>query len=39
MKALKTIRNMLGTAGLLYMGYVLVASMKDVRRYIRICMM
>ena len=36
MKAMKVIRNILGTAGLLYAGYVLLASMKDVRRYIRI---
>ncbi len=39
MKAMKIIRNILGTAGLLYAGYVLVASMKDVRRYIRISTM
>jgi hypothetical protein len=36
MKAVKIIRNILGTAGLLYAGYVLIASVKDVRRYIRI---
>jgi hypothetical protein len=39
MKAMKLIRNILGTAGLLYAGYVLLASMKDVRRYIRISTM
>ena len=39
MKAMKLIRNVLGTAGLLYAGYVLLASMKDVRRYIRISTM
>jgi hypothetical protein len=39
MKAMKAIRNILGTVGLLYAGYVLVVSMKDVRRYIRISTM
>lgn len=39
MKAMKTIRNILGTVGLLYAGYVLVASMKDIRRYIKISTM
>jgi hypothetical protein len=39
MKAMKVIRNILGTVSLLYAGYVLVASMKDVRRYIRIATM
>jgi len=36
MKAVNIIRNILGTARLLYAGYVLIASVKDVRRYIRI---
>jgi hypothetical protein len=39
MKAMKIIRNILGTAGLLYAGYVVIVSMKDVRRYIRISTM
>jgi hypothetical protein len=39
MKAMKVIRNILGAVGLLYAGSVLVASMKDVRRYIRISTM
>jgi hypothetical protein len=39
MKAMKTIRNIVGTVGLLYAGYVLLASIKDVRRYIRISTM
>lgn len=39
MKAMKTLRNIVGTVGLLYAGYVLIASMKDVRRYIRISTM
>ncbi|MGH9543819.1 MAG: DUF6893 family small protein [Terriglobales bacterium] len=36
---MKIIRNILGTASLLYAGYVLIASVKDVRRYIRISTM
>jgi len=39
MKAMKALRNILGTAGLLFAGYVMIASMKDVRRYIRISTM
>jgi hypothetical protein len=39
MKAMKALRNILGTAGLLFAGYVVIASMKDVRRYIRISTM
>ena len=39
MKAMKIIRNILGTAGLIYAGYVVIVSMKDVRRYIRISTM
>ena len=39
MRAMKTIRNIMGTVGLLYAGYILIASMKDVRRYIRISTM
>ena len=39
MKAMKTLRNIIGTVGLLYAGYVIIASMKDVRRYIRISSM
>lgn len=39
MKAMKTLRNIIGTAGLLYAGYILIASMKDVRRYIKISTM
>ncbi len=33
---MKVLRNIIGTAGLIYAGYVLIVSMKDVRRYIRI---
>ena len=39
MRAMKTIRNILGTAGLFFAGYILIASVKDVRRYIRISTM
>ncbi len=39
MIAMKAIRNILGTAGLLYAGYVILMSVKDVRRYIRISTM
>ncbi len=39
MKAMKILRNIVGTAGLIYAGYVLMASLKDVRRYIRISTM
>ena len=38
-KAMKTIRNIVGTVGLLYASYVLISSMKDVRRYIRMSTM
>jgi len=36
---MKILRNIIGTAGLIYAGYVLVVSMKDFRRYIRISTM
>jgi hypothetical protein len=39
MNAMKTLRNVLGTVGLLYAGYVFIASIKDVRRYIKISSM
>jgi hypothetical protein len=39
MEAMKVLRNIIGTAGLIYAGYVLIVSMKDVRRYIRISSM
>ena len=38
-KAMKILRNIIGTAGLIYAGYVFVVSLKDVRRYIRISSM
>jgi hypothetical protein len=39
MNAMKLLRNVIGTAGLIYAGYVLIVSMKDVRRYIKISSM
>ena len=39
MDAMKLLRNVIGTAGLIYAGYVLIVSMKDVRRYIKISSM
>ena len=39
MKAMKIIRNVVGTVGLLYASYILISSMKDVRRYIRMSTM
>jgi hypothetical protein len=39
MGTLRVVRNLLGTVGLLYAGYVFIASLKDARRYIRISSM
>jgi hypothetical protein len=39
MKAVEAISKILGTAGILFARYVLIASTKDVRRYIRISTM
>jgi hypothetical protein len=39
MGALKAARNVIGTAGLMLVGYVLVMSLKDSVRYIRISSM
>jgi hypothetical protein len=39
MKALKGIINVVGTAGLLLGGYILVKSIPDLRRYIKISTM
>jgi hypothetical protein len=39
MRTFRVVRNVLGTAGLILAGYVLVMSMKDVRRYIKISTM
>jgi hypothetical protein len=39
MTTLKVVRNLLGTVGLLFAGYVFLASIKDARRYIKISSM
>jgi hypothetical protein len=39
MNAVKAVRNILGTAGLIFAGYVLLASIKDSIRYIKISSM
>jgi hypothetical protein len=39
MNTLRVLRNLLGTAGLFFAGYVLIASVKEARRYIRISTM
>ncbi len=39
MSALKVARNIVGTAGLLFAGYVFLMSLKDSARYIKISSM
>ena len=39
MKVFKTIIAIVGNVGLLYAGYVLILSVSDVRRYIKISTM
>jgi hypothetical protein len=39
MSAIKVIRNVVGTAGILFVGYIFVASIKDSLRYIKISTM
>jgi hypothetical protein len=39
MKKLFNVANVLATAGVLFAGYVLITSIPDVRRYIRISTM
>jgi hypothetical protein len=39
MKALKRLVNVVGTAGLLLGGYILMKSLPDLRRYIKISTM
>ena len=36
---MRVLRNVFGTASLLFTAYVLVASLPDVKRYIKISMM
>jgi hypothetical protein len=39
MSAIKVLRNTLGTVGLVFAGYVLVMSVKDSWRYLKISRM
>ena len=39
MGALKMVRNVLGTAGILLLGIVFIDSLRDARRYVRISLM
>jgi len=39
MNALKAIRNVLGTAGLILTGYVVLTSLQDSWRYLKISQM
>lgn len=39
MNAFRIVRNVLGTAGLLFAGYVFLASIKDAGRYLKISTM
>jgi hypothetical protein len=39
MTTLKVVRNLMGTVGLLFAGYVFLASLKDARRYLKISSM
>lgn len=39
MKTVKVLRNVVGSVGLLLIGYVLLAALPDLRRYIRISTM
>jgi hypothetical protein len=39
MSAVKVIRNVLGTAGLVFAGYIFLRSLKDAARYVRISTM
>ncbi len=38
-KTLKIVRNVVGTAGVVFIGHVFIASLKDVWRYIKISTM
>ena len=39
MSALRVVRNTIGTAGMLFAGYIFLSSIKDAGRYIRISRM
>jgi len=38
-RILKSFRNAVGTAGLVFAGYIIIASLRDARRYIKISLM
>ena len=38
-KTVKVLRNVLGSASLVFMGYVVLSALPDLRRYIRITTM
>lgn len=38
-KTMRVLRNVVGSAGLLFMGYVFVTALPDLKRYIRISTM
>ena len=39
MKTVKMLRNLMGTAGLLFAGYVFLTTLPDLRRYLRMSTM
>ncbi len=39
MSAIKVVRNVLGTAGLIFAGYIFLMSLKDAARYVKISTM
>lgn len=39
MNTLKLVRNIMGTAGILFAGYVFIVSLKDAARYAKISAM
>jgi hypothetical protein len=36
---MKTLRNVIGSAGLLFLGYIVAASLPDLKRYLKISTM
>jgi hypothetical protein len=39
MRILKSFRNAVGTVGMLFTGYIIIVSLKDARRYVKITLM
>ncbi len=39
MSAVRVVRNVIGTAGLVFAGYVFLVSLKDAARYVKISTM